>query len=138
LLAEGAGAAPIAALFAYPEFFKNKRVGVILSGGNIDSGLLANVIMRVRLREGRVVRLRIEINDKPGVLADIARMIGDTGANIIDVAHHRFFSDVPSKQAELDVTFETRNPADVQQILQKLTDADYPVKVLESTARAGQ
>ena len=93
--------------------------------------------MRVRLREGRVVRLRIEINDKPGVLAAIARMIGDTGANIIDVVHHRFFSDVPSKQAELDVTFETRSPSDVQQILAKLGDADYPARVLESTARTG-
>jgi threonine dehydratase len=138
LLAEGAGAAGVAALLASSAQFAGKRVGVMLSGGNIDSGLLANVIMRVRLREGRVVRLRIEINDKPGVLADIARIIGDTGANIIDVVHHRFFSDVPSKQAELDVTFETRSPADVEMILRKLTDAEYPVKVLESTARAGK
>jgi len=135
VLAEGAGAAPIAALVASLEQYAGKNVGLIISGGNIDTGLLANVIMRVRLREGRVVRLRIEINDKPGVLADIARMIGDTGANIIDVVHHRFFSDIPSKQAELDVTFETRSPSDVDQILNKLGDADYPARVLESTAR---
>lgn len=135
ILAEGAGAVPIAALLASLEQYEGKSVGIIISGGNIDTGLLANVIMRVRLREGRVVRLRIEINDKPGVLADIARMIGDTGANIIDVVHHRFFSDIPSKQAELDVTFETRSPSDVDIILNKLGDADYPARVLESTAR---
>jgi threonine dehydratase len=135
ILAEGAGAAPIAALLSSLENYAGKSVGIIISGGNIDTGLLANVIMRVRLREGRVVRLRIEINDKPGVLADIARMIGDTGANIIDVVHHRFFSDIPSKQAELDVTFETRSPSDVDIILNKLGDADYPARVLESTAR---
>jgi threonine dehydratase len=135
LLAEGAAAAPVAALLAFSERFEGKRVGLIVSGGNVDTGLLANVIMRVRLREGRVVRLRIEINDKPGVLAEIARVIGDTGANIIDVVHHRFFSDVPSKQAELDVTFETRKPSDVECILARLTEAEYPARVLESTAQ---
>ncbi len=134
LLAEGAGAVGVAALTVYRERFAGKRVGIILTGGNIDTGMLANVIMRVRLREGRVVRLRVEINDKPGVLAEIARTIGDIGANIIDVVHHRFFSDVPSKKAELDVTFETRSASDVEQILAKLNDAEYPARVLESTA----
>jgi threonine dehydratase len=136
LLAEGAGAAPVAALLDCAERFRGRRVGILISGGNIDTGLLANVINRVRLREGRVVRMRVEIDDRPGILADVARLIGECGANILDVTHQRLLYDVPSKNAELDITFETRSPADLETILGKLHGARYATRILESTARS--
>lgn len=136
LVTEGAGAAGLAALIDDPARFANRRVGLVVCGGNIDTGLLANVIARVRLREGRVVRMRVEINDRPGVLADVARLIGECGANILDVTHQRHFHDVSSKNAELDITFETRAPADLESILAKLHAADYLTSILESTAKA--
>ena len=136
LVAEGAGAAPLAALLDHPERFAGRRVGMPICGGNIDTGLLANVIARVRLREGRVVRMRVEIDDKPGVLADVARLIGECGANILDVTHQRHFHDVSSKNAELDITFETRSPEDLEAIVVKLHAANYLTSVLETTAKA--
>jgi len=136
LVAEGAGAVPVAALLENPERFAGRNVGLIICGGNIDTGLLANVIERVRLREGRVVRMRIEIHDRPGVLGDVARLIGECGANILDVTHQRLFHDVSSKNAELDITFETRSPADVDVIVEKLHAAHYGTSILETTARA--
>jgi threonine dehydratase len=136
LVAEGAGAAPLAALMDAPERFANRRVGLIVCGGNIDTGLLANVIARVRLSEGRVVRMRVEINDRPGVLAHVARLIGECGANILEVTHQRHFADVSSKNADLDIMFETRAPADVELVIEKLHDADYKTAVIESTSKA--
>ncbi len=136
LVTEGAGAAPLAALLDNPGRFAGCNVGLIVCGGNIDTGLLANVIARVRLREGRVVRMRVEIDDRPGVLADVARLIGECGANILDVTHQRHFHDISSKNAELDITFETRAPADIDEILAKLHAAQYLTSVLESTAKA--
>ena len=135
LVAEGAGAAPLAALLDDPARFAGRSVGLVVCGGNIDTGLLANVIARVRLREGRVVRMRVGITDAPGVLADVARLIGECGANILDVAHQRLFGDVPSKNAELDITFETRAPADIDEIAAKLGAAHYTTSVLETTAK---
>ncbi|HMD01980.1 MAG TPA: threonine ammonia-lyase [Candidatus Baltobacteraceae bacterium] len=135
LVTEGAGAAVLAALLAQPARFRNRKVALVIGGGNIDTGLLANVINRVRLQEGRVVRMRVEINDRPGVLADVARLIGECGANILDVTHQRLFHDVPSKSAELDITFETRTPEDLERILERLRDAQYLTRMLESSAR---
>jgi threonine dehydratase len=136
LLAEGAGAAPVAALLDQTERFRGRSIGVVVGGGNIDTGLLANIINRARLREGRVVRMRVEIDDRPGVLAEVARLIGECGANILDVTHQRLFPDVSSKQAELDITLETRAPADLEAILGKLHAAQFATIVLETTARA--
>ena len=136
LLVEGAAAAGLAALLDDPGRFANRRVGLVVCGGNIDTGLLANVIARVRLSEGRVVRLRVEIVDRPGVLADVARLIAECGANILDVMHQRLFSDVTSKNAELDITVETRTPEDVDLILQRLHEANYLPHLLMTTADA--
>jgi len=138
LVVEGAGSAPLAALLDHEERFRGRNVALMACGGNIDTGMLANVIARVRLREGRVVKMRVGIDDKPGVLADVARLIGECGANILDVTHQRHFHDVPSKNAELDITFETRSPADVEHIVEKLHAANYLTSVLESTAKASQ
>lgn len=135
LVVEGAGAAPLAALLDRPERFRGRNIGLVACGGNIDTGMLANVIARVRLREGRVVKMRVQIDDRPGVLADVARLIGECGANILDVTHQRLFHDVPSKNAGLDITFETRAPSDVDTIAGKLHDAHYLTSILESTAK---
>ncbi|MGP6156057.1 MAG: threonine ammonia-lyase [Vulcanimicrobiaceae bacterium] len=136
LLAEGAGAAPLAALLDDAQRFAGRTVGIVVGGGNIDTGLLANVLGRVRLREGRVVRMRVEIDDRPGVLAEVARLIGECGANIIDVTHQRLFPDVSSKQAELDITVETRGPGDLENILRKLDAAAFATSLLETKAHS--
>ncbi len=135
LLAEGAGATPLAALLADRKRFEGRRVGLLICGGNIDTGLLANVIARVRLHEGRVVRLRVAINDRPGVLADVARLIGESGANILDVTHQRHFLDVSSKNAELDISFEARSLAHVETIVTKLHEAAYTTSVIETNTK---
>jgi len=80
--------------------------------------------------------MRVEINDQPGALGDVARLIGECGANILDVTHQRLFHDVPSKNAELDITFETRSPGDLESIVAALHAAQYGTRLLESTTRA--
>jgi len=135
LLTEGAGAAPLAALTTYADRFRGKKVGLVVCGGNIDTGLLTNVILRARLRDGRVARMRIETIDRPGMLADISRIIGERGANILEVMHQRSFHDVPSKYTNLDITIETRNLSDTAAIVRELSAADFPTRVLDSTTR---
>jgi len=120
VVAEGAGAAGIAALLAFPDRFAGKRVGVAICGGNIDPRILANVLLRNLLRDGRLVRLVLEIPDRPGVLADIAARIGNAGGNIIDVSHHRLFASPSVQSAELEVMFEARDPAHGAAIVQSL------------------
>ena len=136
-VAEGAGAASLAALLAHPERFAGRRTGLILSGGNIDSRLLASVIMRGLVREGRLVSLRIEISDSPGNLARVAKLIGESGANIVEVYHERLFSDVPVRRADLDVVVETRDASHVDKLIGALTEAGYPVRQLGTSASAG-
>ncbi len=110
VVAEGAGAAGVAALLTLPDRFAGKKVGVAICGGNIDPRILANVLLRNLLRDGRLVRLVLEIPDRPGVLADIAGRIGTAGGNIIDVSHHRLFASPSVQAAQLEVMFEARDP----------------------------
>ncbi len=109
VVAEGAGATGIAALLAFPQRFEGRRVGVPITGGNIDARILANVLLRNLLRDGRLVRLVVECPDRPGVLADIAGRIGGAGGNIIDVSHHRLFASPSVQAAQLEVMFEARD-----------------------------
>ena len=110
-VAEGAGAIGVAALLAHPARFAGRRVGTVVCGGNIDGRILANVLLRGLLRDGRLLRLNMDIPDRPGVLADIAGKIGESGGNIIEVIHQRLF-DAPSVQAaELELMVEARDPA---------------------------
>ncbi len=119
-VAEGAGAIAVAALLAHPGRFAGQRVGVPVCGGNIDGRILANVLLRGLLRDGRLLRLTMEIPDRPGVLADIAGLIGTSGGNIIEVVHQRLF-DAPSVQAaELELMVEARDPAHADDILEAL------------------
>ena len=126
-VAEGAGAVGVGALLAYPERFAGKRVGVPVVWGNIDGRILANVLLRGLLRDGRLLRLVMDIPDRPGVLADIAGRIGTSGGNIIEVVHQRLF-DAPSVQAaELELMVEARDPAHADAITQAL-EASYTVR----------
>ncbi|MBI4183786.1 MAG: threonine ammonia-lyase [Proteobacteria bacterium] len=142
VVAEGAGAVPVAALLAQGARFKGRRLGLVISGGNIDRRLLASVLMRALVREGQVVRLRIEIPDQPGRLSGAAGLIGRFGGNIIEIHHQRLFQDVPVKLAELDVVVETRDPGHVRELIAALEEAGYPTRRLritreDETAREG-
>jgi len=130
---EGAGAAPLAAVQSYPEIFAGKKVGMIVSGGNIDPRLLASLLMRGLVREGRITRLRIELLDVPGALAQISKIIGDLGGNIIDVSHHRLFTELPAKETYSNVTLETRDRENLQQILDSLRKEGFTVHVNRSS-----
>src|SRR4051812_32364672 len=132
LVAEGAGAASLAALLAEPDRFAGRDVVLIVSGGNIDSRLLAQVLMRGLIRDGRVVTLRIEISDQPGVLGHLARLIGSTGGNIIEIYHQRMFFDLPVKRADVDAVIETRNAAHADEIISALESGGFPTRRLSS------
>jgi threonine dehydratase len=136
LVAEGAGGASLAALLAEPERFAGRDVVLVVSGGNIDSRLLAQVLMRGLIRDGRVVTLRIEISDQPGVLGHLARLIGSTGGNIIEIYHQRMFFDLPVKRADVDAVIETRNAAHVEEIVSALESGGFPTRRLSS--RSGE
>ena len=129
-MAEGAGAAGLAAMLAKPERFRGKKVGLILCGGNIDPRILASIMVRELERESRIVSFRLTIPDRPGVLGVIATRLGELGANILEVDHRRLFLDVPAKGAKLDVTIETRDAAHAADILAALTADGYqPVRI---------
>jgi threonine dehydratase len=129
-VAEGAGAASLAALLAYPERFRGKKVGLILTGGNIDSRLLASVLTRELVREQRLVSLRIIGDDRPGLLGAVSAIIGAMGGNIIEVAHNRLALDVPAKGAEFDILMETRDAQHTQEIVDALSAAGHAVRPL--------
>src|SRR5579863_6994414 len=129
-IAEGAGAASLAALLAFPERFRGKRCGLILTGGNIDPRLLASVLTRELVRAQRLVSLRIIGDDRPGLLATVSHVIGRGGANIIEVAHNRLALDVPAKGAEFDILIETRDAQHTQEIMDALRAAGYPPRAV--------
>ena len=127
---EGAGAASLAALLAYPSKFKGKKVGLIVTGGNIDTRLLASVLTRELVRDQRLVSLRIIGDDRPGLLATVSAVIGQMGANIIEVAHNRLALDVPAKGAEFDIMIETRDAQHTQEIMDALRECGYPPRAV--------
>jgi threonine dehydratase len=126
-VAEGGGAAPLAALLAHPDRFSGKKVGLVLTGGNIDSRIISAVIEHGLVRDGRMVRLRVEISDAPGTLGLIAQIIGKCDANIIEVYHQRAFSSLPVKLAELDIVVETLDRDHVADVVSHLTAAGFTV-----------
>jgi threonine dehydratase len=127
---EGAGAASLAALIEHPDTFKGRKVGLILTGGNIDPRLLASVLTRELVREKRLVSLKIIGDDRPGLLANVSAVIGGLGANIVEVAHNRLALDVPAKGAEFDIMIETRDARHTREVVQALKDAGYPPRPL--------
>ena len=126
-VAEGAGATGVAALLAQPGRFAGRRVGIPLCGGNIDPRILANVLLRGLLRDGRLLRLFLQIPDRPGVLADIAGLIGGSGGNIIEVSHQRLFAAPSVQAAELEVMVEARDRTHADTIVAAL-EQSYVVR----------
>ena len=133
-MAEGAGAAGLAAMLAKPERFAGRKVGLVLCGGNIDPRILASVMVRELERENRIVSFRLTITDRPGVLGLIATRLGELGANILEVDHRRLFLDVPAKGTRLDVTMETRDAAHAGDILKALAADGYAPTRIETGA----
>ncbi|MHA1165852.1 MAG: threonine ammonia-lyase, partial [Alphaproteobacteria bacterium] len=108
-MAEGAGAAGLAAIMKEPDLFKGKKVALVLTGGNIDPRMLASIVVRGLEFEEKIISIRITIADHPGVLGAISTLLGDAGANILEVYHRRMFLDVPAKGATLDFVIETKD-----------------------------
>jgi threonine dehydratase len=127
---EGAGAAALAALLNFPEKFRGKSCGLVITGGNIDTRLLASVLTRELVREQRIVSLRIIGDDRPGLLGAVSAIIGRLGANIIEVAHNRLALDVPAKGAEFDILIETRDAQHTQEVMDALREAGYPPRAV--------
>ncbi len=113
-----------------PELFTGRKVGIVLSGGNIDTRLLASVLLRGLVRDGRIVRLRLMIGDAPGQLARVTTIIGRLGGNIVEVQHQRLFG-VVAKATELDVTVETRDRNHFKELVSALNSEGFTVRVLE-------
>jgi threonine dehydratase len=133
-VAEGAGAAALAAVLAHQQVFAGKRVGIVVSGGNIDSRLLAQVLMRGLVRDGKMVRIRVEVSDLPGSLARITAAIARLGGNVIEVEHERWFEDVPVRLTEIDFLVETMDREATRRLVMGLEDEGLIVRRLSSTA----
>jgi threonine dehydratase len=131
-VAEGAGAAGLAAVMADAAAFRGKKVGLVLCGGNIDPRILASVITRELQREQRIVNLRIQIDDRPGVLGRIATLLGKLGANILEVSHQRMFLDIPAKGAELELMIETRDAVHVREIISSIESQGFVTRILDA------
>lgn len=128
---EGAGAAGLAAMLAQPERFRGRKVGTILCGGNIDTHLLANVLVRELVRCGRIARLRIAAQDRPGALAAITAKFYECGVNIIETNHHRIFTRLPAKDTVIEVECEARDAQAIDTLVKRLEDAGFNVERAE-------
>jgi len=125
---EGAGATAFAAVAANPDIFRGRKVGVILSGGNIEMRLLSNVILRELSREGRILSLVIKIEDRPGLLARIATVVGEAGGNILEVSHNRMLTEMSAKSADLGLTVEARDAGHAKEIREALESAGFVLR----------
>jgi threonine dehydratase len=125
---EGAGAAGLAAILADPDRFKGKKVATLLCGGNIDTHLLANVLVRDLVRQGRIARLRVAAHDQPGALAGITAQFHEAGVNIIETNHSRIFTSLPAKDTVIEVECEARDPQAVDDVVNRLEKAGFHVE----------
>lgn len=128
---EGAGAAGLAAVMANPEIFAGKNVGVVLCGGNIDTRLLANVLLRDLARSGRLARLRLTLQDRPGALYKVMRLFNEHNVNIIEIYHQRIFTTLPAKGLITDIECEARDAEQLQGLVDGLNAAGYLVERVE-------
>ena len=128
---EGAGAAGLAAMLAEPGKYKGRKVGTVLCGGNIDTHLLANVLVRELVRCGRIARLRIAAQDRPGALAAITAKFYECGVNIIEVNHHRIFTRLPAKDTVIEVECEARDSQAIDRLVERLEGAGFVVERAE-------
>lgn len=134
LATEGAAGAGLAVIKNNLEHFKGKKIGLVVCGGNIDSRMLSTLILRGLMRDGRITRLRFEIDDTPGQLSDISRIIGESGANVIEVIHQRMMQAIPLKRAELDIVIEARDSNHVKDLIGKLKDKGFIVHAAADAA----
>jgi len=128
---EGAGAAGLVPLLQKNRRFQEKKVGIVLSGGNIDLLILSSIIQRGLVRSGRLVRLFIAIRDIPGALSEVTRLLGEWGANIIEVHHQRTFTTLPLQTTEVEFVLQTRGIPHFKEILRKLYQANYPIRLAD-------
>ena len=135
-VAEGAGAAALAAVMAEPERFTGRRVCLILSGGNIDSFILAQALLRGLARERRIVRLRVEAPDQPGSLALTTRIIAEQGGNVLEVRHERLSFDVPIKATQIDFVLETEGREHLDRIVAALRASHIEAEPMSPLAHA--
>lgn len=135
-MAEGAAAASLAALFAEPERFRDRRVCLCLTGGNIDPRILSSIMVRGLERESKIICLRIIVPDEPGVLGRITTTLGSMRANILEVAHQRTFLDVPVKGTTLDLTVETKDSQHSADVVRRLEQDGYSVRRLKGLGYA--
>ena len=129
VVVEGAGAVGLAGMLEKPEIFKDKKVGIILCGGNIDSKVFSSILMRDLVRSGQVTTLTITIPDKPGQLATISQICANEGANVLEVEHSRFTMDLSASVAKLNITIETQNTEHLNSIIKKIEMHDMPVVI---------
>lgn len=130
IVAEGAAAVTVAEILKSPERYKGKKTGLVISGGNIDSRILASILERALVRNGKIVHLKIEIPDQPGVLAQVSRLIGDANANIIEVFHQRLLQKMPLKNVELELVVETQDRHHADQVVAALEDAGFSTSLM--------
>jgi threonine dehydratase len=130
-IAEGAGAAGVAALLAIPHRFMGRKVGVVICGGNIDARILSSLLLRGLVRQGKLVRLKIDINDAPGVLGHLSQIIGQAGGNIFEISHQRLFNHITVKMAEVDAVVETHNHAHTLEIINALRAGGFPTQAVD-------
>lgn len=128
IVAEGAPGAGLAVIEKLASELQGKKVGLVVCGGNIDSRLLSTLILRGLVRDGRITRLTFEIDDTPGQLARISRIIGEGGANVVEVIHQRMMQSVSLKKAELEIVIEARDKPHVAEVLSELRDAGFKVR----------
>jgi threonine dehydratase len=130
---EGAGAAGLAAVMAHPEIFKGRKVGIILSGGNIDTRLLANVLLRDLARSGRLARLRLVLQDRPGSLMRVTQVFYRYNVNIIEIVHQRVFTHLPAKGLATEIECEARDREQLHALVQALRGEGFEVSQMELT-----
>ena len=128
---EGAGAAGLAALLGHPQVFAGKTVGIVLCGGNIDTRLLANVLLRDLARSGRLARLRLRLQDRPGALYNVMRIFDAQSVNIIEIYHQRVFTTLPAKGLITDIECETRDRDHLDRLIAALVEGGYEVSLVE-------
>ena len=126
-VAEGAGAAALAAMLGAPERYRGRRIGLVVSGGNIDTHLLANVLLRDLARSGRMTRLRIELQDRPGALVAVMKLFSAHQVNVVEVLHQRIFTSLPAKDAAIEVECEARDAHQIQRLVETLGNEGYRV-----------
>jgi len=130
-VAEGAGAVGLAAMLTHPERFRGRTVGIVVTGGNVDTRLLATVLLRDLARSGRMARLRIQIQDRPGALFSVVKLFEHHGVNIVEIYHQRIFTALPAKDAFIDVECEARDREHVDALIAELKQAGFNLHPVE-------